>query len=231
MTTADRNPIAVQNIGSNRYIVPSGRSQPGAASEAGEVRLVGWRLSFLMMLLAICIAPAPWTKALATGVIVAQAGSVGGSIGKREKSAAGAVSSGPAHSGRHSRNAKTRASKSQRAAWSTEPQRRGRISMVGRWEWNAVCPVVGTLHGFVILRQGQDGSIVGEYGHTNSWDQGVIVGGTFDGRTFSFVRQKFDADGSVQVWTLNVTQSGAHLHATGALKTLLGPCNVATDKM
>lgn len=148
----------------------------------------------------------------------AQGGSAGGVVGKQNKDVSGG------NEIERSRIKPTHSSPPNRAAATPHSAAIG-----GRWTWQASCPVVGALHGFVTLAQRAD-TFTGEFGRTNSWDQGTIVNGSLHGTSISFTR--ILAEGGNQHWT-GTTWRGedSRQHMSLTTETSVGECTVDAKKL
>jgi hypothetical protein len=159
--------------------------------------------------------------AATTPKVFAQGGSAGGSIGKQGKSASGGEEAAPAPRSRSKRSTRSTDDGSPRA---------GAMSVSGRWRWTAACPIVGQLNGFVILAQ-TGSSFTGEYGKTNSWDQGKISNGMLRGHELTFTRHSYDESGGRQEWTATLIPSGRTLRMQGSTSTFAGPCTFDATRL
>jgi hypothetical protein len=120
--------------------------------------------------------------------IVAQAGSIGGTIGKQGKSATGGEEAKP---DRRAPRQSSRASKAdnQNRRTSGLSGAAPRIVIDGQWKWNANCETIGPQAAGFVLNQVSPTSFNGRFVTTGaqlSW--GTIVNGTLSGDRLSFDR-------------------------------------------
>ena len=108
----------------------------------------------------------------ATSVAFAQAGSVGGTIGNRERSISGESSEPRQGAPRRKRGGR---------ATNSEPAATGGSSIDGQWNWQGGCPDGRNWRGGFILRN-SSGSISGEF---NGGHPGTLTG-RFSGTRVSF---------------------------------------------
>ena len=121
-------------------------------------------------LLLACVAVA----ALPSGapIVFAQAGSIGGNVGKTDKSVSGSGNTSEQQA---------------RPASRQPPTPRATASLSGRWEWDAGCPDKHYFGDFQ-LTEHPGGQLTGEFIRDSGAVQGGEINGSVNGREISFVR-------------------------------------------
>jgi hypothetical protein len=161
-----------------------------------------------------------------TPIVLAQAGSIGGTIGKQGKSASGGEDAAPV---RDSAAAKPRQAKSRTSADASGRAAGARFSIGGRWNWSGECQT-GAVHYTGTMTFTQSGNtFAASHGGTNMWDNGAIANGRINGNRVSF-------DRTYQQYTdhiaLTVSRSGGGLRMEGVLPNTAhsGRCDVSFVK-
>jgi hypothetical protein len=127
---------------------------------------------------------------------LAQAGSVGGTIGKQGKSIAGGRDAAPAPQRRApSQRAPQKPREARRAAPAPAPGDGagragggGGASLSGAWRWSANCQTGARQYSGILNLQQTGNDFSGTHGRTNIWDTGSISDGRVDGSRVSFTR-------------------------------------------
>jgi hypothetical protein len=144
-----------------------------------------------------------------TPMVLAQAGSTGGTIGKQGKS----VSGEDEHPARHSRPKDSKV-----------PEASG--SVAGHWRWSADCAENGQWHGEFVLTSTSPGKFTGSFG--NVFD-GTITEGHFNGTNVSFTRH-FALGTATQVWTGQLNSGHLQGSLSGTSLTGSGSCSWEASK-
>jgi hypothetical protein len=124
-------------------------------------------------------------------VAFGQAGSIGGAIGKTDKSVSDGEAASEPQTPTKSRSKGKRPIDSDTADRSTE------VSFVGRWRWVQDC-TVGRWKGEFDLAETSPGHISGSFAGTSWHDVGTITDGNISGTSVSFTRKSALA---TQYWT------------------------------
>lgn len=137
-------------------------------------------------------------------IVLAQAGSTGGTIGKQGKSASGdEEQSNVGHSGRAPRrDSPERVPRPTSASRST-------ISLTGQWLWKTICGATRGEGGFDLV-QSATNEFTGKF--TISPHFGTITDGRLEGNRVSFTRNY----GLTQEWSGVVSRAGSSYHLAGS---------------
>ncbi len=155
-------------------------------------------------------------------VVLAQAGSAGGTIGKRDKSVSGGEEAAPT---RQSVTSKPRQAK--RAVPPDAGYRRAHagVSLGGRWRWIANCER-GVRHFNGVLTFETSGSTFSAtHGGTNFFDSGTITNGRISGNRVSFTRTW-----GPYVDHLNLVLAGSRMSGVLPNTAYSGRCQVSATK-
>jgi len=120
-----------------------------------------------------------------------QAGSIGGTIGKTDKS----VSGGEAPS--ETQTPTKPRSKGQRPIDRSALDQSSKVSVAGRWRWDADC-TIGHWQGEFDLAESSRGTFNGSFAGTSAHDVGTITEGHINGTNITFTRTSAYA---TQYWT------------------------------
>lgn len=161
----------------------------------------------------------------ASDFVLAQGGSVGGSIGKQGKSASGDHEVRPPQPGRSEQPRKSTNAASSR---SPKPDTPATGSISGVWRWTGQCtrfaePYTGTI---TVSQSGN--SFSASHGGTNMWDAGTISNGRISGNRVSFTRTFGQYSDHLN---LNLSRAGRSMRMAGTISTAhSGQCQMRFTK-
>jgi hypothetical protein len=188
-------------------------------------------------------------------IVLAQEGSGGGLIGRRDRSASpGAdakkpraakskrtakdvakgqrVSKGVAKSKRTSKSVAVRTTGGKaaiKAAAKATPDQ-APISMAGRWRLSGTCPVIGAISGYINVSGSTRFS--GVLSESNMLDRGTVSNGRVNGNRVTFtMRHAADPSGGSQNWSGTVTRAGNSLVLRASARTVVGVCSGTARKI
>jgi hypothetical protein len=162
-------------------------------------------------------------------IMLAQAGSIGGTIGKQRKSASGGEEITEPQ--QKTKKQQSRHSGEIKASSRREDSQEGTSRSIkapllaGSWRWDIKCPTASFTGQMNIV---QDGStFTGEFGHTNFWDNGTVSNGKFHGNTVTFDREYLGLDHVRLIYsrsTHGTIMKGPHYNA------VWGQCSIFARK-
>jgi hypothetical protein len=121
-----------------------------------------------------------------------QAGSIGGTVGKQDKSVSGGGGEAPAASPPASTKRAGSRQTNAHSEDSENPKTATRGSIAGRWAWDIKCPSANFTGVLTVVQTGD--TFTGEFGHTNFWDNGTISNGRVKGSSVTFDRDYLGVD-------------------------------------
>lgn len=182
--------------------------------------------AFIVYFMVDAASAAGAAAAVDTPVVLAQAGSVDGTVGRQNKAASGIDEP------RQGRSAKAnQRRKGERASRKERTPRQAQGGLSGPWRWNATCPLIGNINGVASISE-RAGSFSGVLRQTNLWDQGKISGGRVRGASVSFLmRHPVDPTGKIMNFAGTLSRSGGAPRIQASGNSLVGPCSLNATKI
>jgi hypothetical protein len=151
---------------------------------------------------------------LAPGPGFAQAGSMGGAIGKQGKSVSGSDEVAPRPKRQKSAPVRAREPKRSPTSRAAAPTGQRGFSLSGLWNWTAHCDRFSTPYVGTFMARHSGAEFTGTHGNTNMWDSGTIANGHVEGNRVSFDRTYAQYTDHV---AMTVVRSGSGLRMSGVI--------------